>query len=258
MPGARRHCGRPWIACRELTAFRKLITCSGGLLETIGRKKFKIVFVFHLPTMVQICRELQANGTCSNSTCTFNHNLRICKDCDIICTSEHAYNSHLRGRKHGSKILGQSSPKNWNQHIPVGRDQPTTAFQGVSAKAQPERAGNVDVRHGQNYYSLRDRPTREYKHIGLGYLQGTTHQNKERFASYQTALQEAEKNKHGVTVTDCLDFGIVNVVDARARRSVNLQFIVETTTVPASRVNILDYKFSMSSGASSLYVAPVI
>jgi hypothetical protein len=82
------------------------------------------------------------------------------------------------------------------------------------------------------------------------HVQGSAHRNKERLNTYRTVKEEAEKDKHGVTVSQ-MDFGIVDVVDAR--RTVS-QILTMRTTVPGSRIVVVDYRLSVSSATPSPYV----
>jgi len=72
--------------------------------------------------------------------------------------------------------------------------------------------------------------------------QSLEHRRKEGYTAFKTALEEAEKDKHGVVLSEGLDFGIVESADAA--RGVSRTLIIETT-VPSSRVTIK--KVSLSS-----------
>lgn len=209
--------------------------------------------------MVQVCPLLKANGSCSDELCRFNHDVRICEDCDVLCTSVAAYNAHIQGKKHRSKVLGLSTlfrcplcrvsvygPVSWNQHVTGGPHQREAALQGVPAHVEPEGAGDI---YGQMYCGLCDRHIPTY--LWSSHAQGAAHRQKERVAAYKTALNEAEKNKHGVTVSEGINFRVVDVADAR--NGVSLHFTVDTT-IPASRVSLMGYKLSMSTTRTSPYV----
>lgn len=185
--------------------------------------------------MVQICPLLQAHGSCSSEYCPYNHDVRICDVCDILCTSTAAYNSHLRGKKHRSKVLGQSTlfkcpicvvsvygPASWDQHVTGASHMRQAQLQGVSSDVEPQGA----ELYGRTHCGLCDKyiPTQYWP----GHLQGLLHRRKESVVAYKTAMEEAEKNKHGVTISASLDFGVVDIADAG--RGVRVDFKIDTTS----------------------------
>lgn len=198
---------------------------------------------------LQVCPQLQSKGACGDESCAFNHDVRICEDCDVLCTSAASYRSHLGGKKHRSKVLGLSTllqcplcnvqvygPITWEQHVAGGPHQREAIRQGVSANVEP--VGPEEIQ-GKVFCALCD--THIPQHQWSKHLQGAMHRKKERLTAYKTALEEAEKDKHGVTVTEGLDLGIVSIKDAQG--GVSVTFKTETT-VPASRVAIIDTKLS--------------
>lgn len=81
------------------------------------------------------------------------------------------------------------------------------------------------------------------------HLQSPKHLTAEKYVAYKATLEEAEKNKHGVTVSDVLDFGIVSAADAQ--KGVNVQFVIQTT-VPGSRIKIVSALFPSTTTKSRL------
>jgi helicase MOV-10 len=65
-------------------------------------------------------------------------------------------------------------------------------------------------------------------------------------------MEDAEKNKHGVTISQDLKFGIVDLMEAQ--RAVSVEFTMENN-VPASRIVVVDHKLSVSTATSSPYVS---
>lgn len=209
----------------------------------------RVLFSLAYSTMVQVCPQLQSKGACGDQLCKFNHDVKLCGDCDILCTSAASYRSHLAGKKHRSRVLGSSTLLRcqlcnvevngtivWKQHIAGGSHQREAARQGVPAEVEP--AGPDDA-NGRTYCMVCERHVVQ-RHWST-HLEGTLHRDKERLAAYKTALVEAEKDKHGVTVSKSLDFGIVSMADAQS--GVSVKFDVETS-VHASRVMVLDAKLS--------------
>ncbi|KAF7971347.1 hypothetical protein HWV62_21363 [Athelia sp. TMB] len=79
-------------------------------------------------------------------------------------------------------------------------------------------------------------------------MAGLLHRRKESVVAYKTAMEEAEKNKHGVTISASLDFGVVDIADAG--RGVRVDFKIDTT-IPVSRVSLIDYKLTASGRGNS-------
>ena len=69
------------------------------------------------------------------------------------------------------------------------------------------------------------------------------HRRKEGYTAFKVSLEEAEKDKHGVTLSEGLDFGIIESADAA--RGVSQTLTIETT-VPSSRVTIKNISLSSS------------
>lgn len=67
-----------------------------------------------------------------------------------------------------------------------------------------------------------------------------------RFFAFKSLLEEAEKDKHGISVSapEGVDFGITEVEEAQVGRRVTL---VITTSVPLSSVHLDDVKLTSTS-----------
>jgi len=114
-----------------------------------------------------------------------------------------------------------------------------TAAQGASTVVEPEEAAATAR---SEYCTLCG--VFVPRTLWTQHAQNSTHRRKEGFAAFKVTLEEAEKNKHGVTVSEGLDFGIVRPADART--GVSLQFSMETT-VPASRIRVVEAKLSSTT-----------
>ena len=83
-----------------------------------------------------------------------------------------------------------------------------------------------------------------------GHVQSPKHRKKEHFAKYKTALEEAERDKHGVTVSGDLDFGIVSPSDAEKPGMMVKRLTVETT-IPSARIKVIQAKLSIADATRS-------
>ena len=72
------------------------------------------------------------------------------------------------------------------------------------------------------------------------------HLTKQRFFAFKSLLEEAEKDKHGISVSDSegIDFGIVELEEAQVGTGVALMI---TTLVPRSNVRLVDVKLTSTS-----------
>lgn len=127
--------------------------------------------------------------------------------------------------------------KMWTQHLQSKRhSKNSTETPGVVV---PEEGGSTAR---NEYCSLCKMEVRREQ--WLVHVQGPRHHSREKYTAYKAILDEAEKDKHGVTVSDGLDFGIIGPVDAQ--RAVQLQFRMETN-VPASRIRMVEAKLTFTS-----------
>jgi helicase MOV-10 len=76
------------------------------------------------------------------------------------------------------------------------------------------------------------------------HVAGARHRNKEVFFVFRSALDEAEKDKHGITISTNTDFGFVEVDKAEGGFSTSLK--VENTT-PGTRIRIKEVKLASQS-----------
>jgi helicase MOV-10 len=199
--------------------------------------------------MVKICPELQSHGACNDSSCQYRHDILLCEDCGIVCYSLSQYNAHISSKRHKRQISGARTfhrcpvcnvnfqgPDEWAKHVSGSGHRKKTARQGVSTVVEPEEAAATARSEYCTLCGIFVSRTLWTQHA-----QNSTHRKKEGFAAFKVTLEEAEKNKHGVTVSEGLDFGIVRPADARS--GVSLQFSMETT-VPASRITVVEAKLS--------------
>jgi helicase MOV-10 len=128
----------------------------------------------------------------------------------------------------------------WSTHLSTRRHRQNVKQQGETAVVEPVEASE------KGYCAICRRevmPRYMAKH-----LQSPKHRTAEKYIAYKATLEEAEKNKHGVTISDPLDFGIVTPADAQ--KGVSMQFVIQTT-VPASRIKIASAQFPSTTTSRS-------
>jgi helicase MOV-10 len=201
-------------------------------------------------TMVKICPKLQSQGACSDQACQYRHDVRICEDCGIICTSADIYRAHLQGKRHKRQLLGlvdihycslcsMNVMGLWTEHLSTKRHLKNANQQGVSVSVDPVEASE------NGYCAICRKPVMPRKQAK--HLQSPKHRMAEKYVAYKATLEEAEKNKHGVIVSDVLDFGIIARADAH--KSVSIPFVIQTV-VPTSRITVDSFKLSSTTASS--------
>lgn len=162
--------------------------------------------------MVGVCPALLSSGSCTNDRCRFHHDVHICETCNVVCLTGNAYQAHIAGRNHRETL---------RRGPPVQENGIDTEF----CELCKIRIVNND----------RQRHERTKRHL-----------TKQRFFTLKSLLEEAEKDKNGISVSSSegVDFGIIELEEAHAGIDVTL---VITTTVPLSGVRLVDVRLTSTS-----------
>ncbi|KAK0191915.1 RNA helicase [Armillaria mellea] len=120
--------------------------------------------------------------------------------------------------------------KTWDRHISKASHVKAAEQQGLSPKVEPQEPENVP---GSDFCP----PC--HLHIPhsswASHIAGKKHKRRQEFTKFTSALEEAEENKHGVTVEGNLDFDVVDPRIASAGVSKQVAII---TTVPHARLSV--------------------
>ena len=164
------------------------------------------------PVMVGVCRTLLNTGSCNNDICRSHHDVHICETCSVVCITGKSYQAHLAGKPHGKALK--------------------RAAHAQAHGIDTEFCELCQVSIFNNNWERHQRTKR--------------HTNKQRFFAFKSLLEEAEKDKHGISVSipEGVDFGIIEVEEAEAGR--NLQLTI-TSSVPYSNVRLADVKLTSTS-----------
>lgn len=192
--------------------------------------------------MVAACPKILSAGHCDDDSCRFRHDVLICKPCRRICPDQRSLDAHLISKKHLAAVsgvpvlcycsvcdrtIGRSS---WNQHIRGSPHLKAAKRRDVSPNVQPEVpeevAGctfcppcNIHITH--NAWNA--------------HTAGRKHRARTQYTKFTSALEEAEEDKHGVTVEGSLDFDVVDPSTASAGVS---KKVTISTTVPHARLSV--------------------
>jgi helicase MOV-10 len=168
--------------------------------------------------MASICPRLLTSGTCPDSSCTHLHDVQFCDICGVNISSPAVQKSHFTGKKHRSKVLGISQllhckicdtpviSYNWSSHTSSRKHTKAASLQGASPLIEGERI-TTDI-EGRKYCDLCRIHTPEAQwHT---HTRSRTHKRLERFSSFRAALDEAERDKNGITIEGPTDFDIIS------------------------------------------------
>lgn len=209
--------------------------------------------------MGKICPRVLSTGTCPDPLCVKRHDVYPCQDCGVISMSQQEHRIHLSNRRHINKVQGLGMPYHcpvcdvdvsgsrcWSQHVRGRQHLAKCEANQVVANVAPEE---VTSRVGHHYCALCKVVVPN--HVWTRHQTSTGHNHRIRFAKFEAAFEEAAKDKHGVVVSHHpggLDFGIIEV--AAAQRGVMLPLSVKST-VPSSRVHLVEVKIISSLQTSS-------
>lgn len=206
----------------------------------------------------KICPRLKATGICHDEACTHRHDVKICLPCGVVCTTESTYKAHLRGKKHRSRtgsgrrvfhcpLCAKNIPEyQWAEHTFNQRHVGKAAQQGISPEIEPEEA--VLSAH-ERLCVVCDRIIQH--NSWNAHIQGNAHRKMKTFIAFRAAFEEAERNKHGMIVSDedGIDFGVVDPMHAENGM---LTVITVKNTIPSSRIRISELRLGSQTSGRSL------
>ncbi|KAJ7034547.1 P-loop containing nucleoside triphosphate hydrolase protein [Mycena alexandri] len=212
---------------------------------------------FHptMSDMAKACPLLLSNGVCENPSCPHRHNISSCELCNLVFTSPAEYTAHAASKQHINKVQGESGAtlhcplcqkyvsgmKNWVQHARSGRHVAIAVQLHLDPNVVPEEPESMP---GHTLCSICNShiPDRNWARHHLT----PKHKDREQFISFRAALDEAEKDKHGVSVAGNFDFEIVDLPSAKS--GVNIHCTISNTT-PSSKVTIVSLSLASDKGS---------
>ena len=203
---------------------------------------------------IATCRFGQA---CTDPSCGLDHSVAVCKVCNINFASQETYRKHLYSQRHKKNAAGQpvalvrcplcdshmTSGSTWLAHIQGSGHRVKAKMLGVSPDVQPEQpaesAAGFKLCVSCNFY---------VSEKGWKRHEGTKmHISKIQFSNYRTALNEAEQDKHNVTLSGEFDFDVVEPATARA--GVTARGSIQTT-LSSSQIKLVQYALASLNGGA--------
>lgn len=199
------------------------------------------------------CPNVLSHGTCTKTNCSLEHDILTCEPCGFIASNENAYITHMHGRRHQNRIAGRGitlycpacemniESGVWASHKVRNSHLKQATRKGLSADVEPQEGTSE---HGQKYCELCKLAVKDSK--WAQHIQTQWHLKRKHFASYQAAIDEAEKDKNGIAAHGSLDFGIV---DANMTKPIRSTITLKAITANV-HVKVIDVKL-VSSGANT-------
>ncbi|KAF7348608.1 Rna helicase [Mycena venus] len=205
--------------------------------------------------MPQVCRELLSSGLCEDASCPHIHNVPSCDICGLVFRTAQEYAAHNASKQHLKKARGESGAilfctaceknvagtKNWVVHIASARHRACAKLKGLPADADPEE---VDAIPGHTLCATCNTHVKDT--LWGRHQSSAKHRARQRFVSFRTALDEAERDKNGVSVSDDFDFGIVE--GPAAKSGITIHPVVKNTT-PSSKISIVSITLASDKGS---------
>ncbi|KAJ3904549.1 P-loop containing nucleoside triphosphate hydrolase protein [Lentinula edodes] len=209
--------------------------------------------------MAQItCPNVLTQGTCSDHSCQYEHNVYNCTLCANVFANQIAYNDHLSSKTHINKTAGEtglllfcivcekyvSGMKNWQGHVSGAKHASKAIAKGMSPDVPPEEPEQVPG-HQLCVVCNRHIPSRSWARHPMQ----AQHKEREQFLKFTSAVEDTEKDKNGVSVIGDFDFKIIELQEAASGvvRAGTIQ-----CQIPATRMSLMDIRLSSAKGKATL------
>ncbi|KAJ7484319.1 P-loop containing nucleoside triphosphate hydrolase protein [Mycena latifolia] len=200
------------------------------------------------------CPNLLSNGVCESPSCPYRHDVTSCDLCNRVFASPADYTLHAATKQHLNKIQGESGAmlhctvcqkyvsgmKNWIQHVASARHASMANERGLRPDVAPEEPEHVPG-HTLCATCNSHIPDRNWTRHHLT----PKHRDREQFISFRAALDEAEKDKHGVSVSGDFDFGVID--GPAAKSGVVVRPTIYNAT-PSSKVVLVSITLASDKG----------
>jgi helicase MOV-10 len=177
-----------------------------------------------------ICPTFRVQGFCDIANCPHLHPTFTCDICGVMCRSQEYYNNHLASRKHATAKLANSRKRDY---VPMKctlcdaqLGGPASVGQHINGRAHAVRLSELQqqgrhvdlsqviVEDRESLFECTVCKITVWRQNRVQHERTSRHRQKERFAAFKATLDEAERDKYGVSVTpsgkDAFDFGIID------------------------------------------------
>jgi helicase MOV-10 len=161
-----------------------------------------------------VCSELLTQGVCRTDLCTASHVLDFfCPPCNIICTAQSTFDSHLAGKKHRATLRGSTAANCLICPCLLSNSSPYPLAQHEQGHNHRRRLSELGADAPNPWYTLVENTgitgsircdacnTNVPSKIWSQHVAKDTHARRTRIAGFQSVLRETEKDRHGVEVS---------------------------------------------------------
>ena len=206
--------------------------------------------------MTSTCPHVLVNGTCNDNACTYAHTIPTCEPCGFVFKSLIEYNQHLKTKKHGMRIQGQTV-FNYCPICEVNFLSCTSEIH-IRGRIHQRKAGGAGVSPAdvapQPPISTATATACDLCQVVLPnrcwneHLTSRDHKLREHYSRYMTAVEQSESDKNGVVIEGSFDFEFIDPAVANVGKEL-------TATVKASQASsksvLLEAKLASAQGKSS-------
>lgn len=204
--------------------------------------------------MLRNCPNIIASGSCTNTGCVFNHNILTCDPCGYVARNIHEYQAHLQSKKHQRVLAGKIEQtwychicerpigsNSWNQHKNGKRHRDKAKSEKLDVNLEPDPVVPANT-HTFCTICQSSITTRYWD----SHIRSRSHLKKEQYVSFKNVLDEAEKEKNGVTIQGEAELGVLEPAIAAVGKTTTLKI---SSTVPSAKIVLVSVKLSADLGA---------
>lgn len=173
-----------------------------------------------------LCPNILKYGACDVKNCRHTHPDFVCDICGIVCRSQRNFDFHLRGPQHAATKraisrnpeLGPKKCTICNADFPAGSVSTHVNGRNHQGRLLALRQAGTPIPPNNGIISAEDRNFEcsiceiQVWETRKAHEAGRRHQRMEKFLAIRAALEEAERDKNGVSIEpsgrDAFDFGL--------------------------------------------------
>ena len=210
------------------------------------------------------CPHIISSGTCPDGpSCLHNHTILSCEPCSFVAPSPETYEQHLKSKRHRSRtapgrqpaqtfhctICNRNTPSVfWNQHIGSRKHTSNAREQGVDSNVAPVEGVTTEK---EVYCALCQHAFPS--EVWPRHLEGTFHRRKEAFVKYRSVLDEAEKDKNGITVDGITNLGFLDPATMGPTWKGHSSTFVAKSNDPVAAIALIQAELASTQGGRRIH-----
>ncbi|KAG8867123.1 hypothetical protein FRC20_006671 [Serendipita sp. 405] len=190
-----------------------------------------------------LCPAFRANGFCDDASCKDFHPNLVCELCGVATSTKAFFDAHMKGFKHAAMVKASSrgaegGPKRCtlcNIFLASAADIPLhekgrvhqNKIKALGSSGRTPNQAQVFIDDGDRNFECAVCEIQVWQSNKAGHEKTARHIRKERFLSVRAALDEAERDKNGISITpsgkDAFDFGLKESGQASREFQISIQ-----------------------------------